>query len=133
LIGFQHVAPFLRNRDEAAEGVFGDYRWCFNFGNKQVRFSYLDRLKKAGMKKLFCGHWHRNAGGWDGDLEVVVTSAVGCQLGDDEHGVRIVRVLPNRITHEYYSLNKLPTTIDLTAGEDDDDDGHSIMRRRDSS
>ncbi len=34
----------------------------------------------------------RNAGGFYKDLEVVVTTAVGCQLGADKHGMRIVTV-----------------------------------------
>ena len=34
----------------------------------------------------------RNAGGFYRDLEVVVTSALGCQLGADTHGMRLVRV-----------------------------------------
>ena len=124
------MAPFLRSRDEPPESVFGDYRWCFNISNKTLRYQFLDRLKKAGMKKLFCGHWHRNAGGFDEDLEVrpgclhhstsplitqvIVTSAVGCQLGADTHGCRVVKVLEDRITHEYFALDDLPAEVDLT-------------------
>jgi hypothetical protein len=34
----------------------------------------------------------RNAGGFYKDLEVVVTTAIGCQLGNDQNGMRIVTV-----------------------------------------
>ena len=39
----------------------------------------------------------RNAGGFYRDLEVVVTSALGCQLGADTHGMRLVRYTFGRI------------------------------------
>lgn len=34
----------------------------------------------------------RNAGGFYRDLEVVITSAIGCQIGPDQHGMRLVKV-----------------------------------------
>ena len=46
----------------------------------------------VGIRKIFCGHYHRNAGGFYKDLEVIVTSAIGCQIGPDQHGMRIVKV-----------------------------------------
>ena len=45
--------------------------------------------------------------------KVIVTSAVGAQLGTDVSGARIVRVLDNEIRHEYYAIEDLPETIDL--------------------
>lgn len=65
------------------------------------------------MSKLFCGHYHRNDGGWDENLEVIVTSAVGCQLGKDDHGFRIVKVFDDRVCHTYQSLNATLKDIDL--------------------
>ncbi|XP_073447264.1 serine/threonine-protein phosphatase CPPED1 isoform X3 [Aquarana catesbeiana] len=59
------------------------------------------------VKAVFSGHYHRNAGGTYKDLDMVVTSAIGCQLGEDEHGVRVVVVTKNQIVHRYYSLDKL--------------------------
>lgn len=63
------------------------------------------------MKKLFCGHYHRNAGGFDGDFEVIVTSAIGCELGNDPHGLRIVKVSDDAIQHKYYGFDKIPSKI----------------------
>ena len=35
---------------------------------------------------------------------MVVSSAVGCQLGSDKSGYRIVNVKNDQITHQYYSV-----------------------------
>lgn len=59
------------------------------------------------MKAVFCGHYHRNAGGCHDGLDVVVSSAIGCQLGDDAHGVRVVVVTADQVVHRYYSLEQL--------------------------
>ena len=53
------------------------------------------------------------------DLEVVVTTAIGCQIPHtdtgvkDEHGMRVVKVSKNEITHFFYPLHSFPTRIDL--------------------
>ena len=56
------------------------------------------------MKKVFCGHYYQNAGGWYENIECVVTSAVGAQLGKDKHGYRIVYVNDSEITHKYIEI-----------------------------
>lgn len=61
----------------------------------------------AGIRKIFCGHFHRNAGGFLKDLEVIVTSAIGCQIGPDQHGMRIVNVETRLFS--YTPLNGDPT------------------------
>lgn len=38
---------------------------------------------------------------------MVVSSAIGCQLGEDTHGLRVVVVTDEKIVHRYYSLNEL--------------------------
>ncbi|XP_074696977.1 serine/threonine-protein phosphatase CPPED1 isoform X2 [Strix aluco] len=60
-----------------------------------------------GIKAVFSGHYHRNAGGSYRGLEMVVSSAIGCQLGEDTHGLRVVVVTDEKIVHRYYSLNEL--------------------------
>ncbi|XP_067407457.1 serine/threonine-protein phosphatase CPPED1 isoform X2 [Emydura macquarii macquarii] len=60
-----------------------------------------------GIKAVFSGHYHRNARGSYKGLEMVVTSAIGCQLGEDTHGLRVVIVTAEKIVHKYYSLNDL--------------------------
>lgn len=38
---------------------------------------------------------------------MVVSSAIGCQLGKDTHGVRVVVVTADDVIHRYYSLEQL--------------------------
>ncbi|MCH7688965.1 MAG: hypothetical protein IH899_20195, partial [Planctomycetes bacterium] len=43
----------------------------------------LDLFHASGVSTVFAGHWHTNYYSSDGDLEMVITSAVGLSLGDD--------------------------------------------------
>lgn len=61
----------------------------------------------TGIKAVFSGHYHRNAGGTYQNLDMVVSSAIGCQLGEDTHGLRVVVVTAEKIVHRYYSLDVL--------------------------
>lgn len=101
---FEHIPWFLRNFDEEDE--------YFNI-TRELRLNWLRKFKEAGIKKIFCGHYHRNAGGWYGDMELIVTSAIGAQLGDDKSGGRIVKVTESNIEHEYHSTEELPTIVEL--------------------
>lgn len=98
VIVFQHIPLFLQNPDEDH-----DY---FNL-EKLVRHELMEKFHKAGIKAVFSGHYHRNAGGFYKNLEMVVSSAIGCQLGEDTHGLRVVVVTAEKIVHKYYSLNDL--------------------------
>jgi serine/threonine-protein phosphatase CPPED1 len=64
----------------------------------------LRLLHAFGVRAFFCGHWHRNGGGWDGDLEVAVTGPVGYPLGPDPSGFRIVTVTGDGVDHQYVGL-----------------------------
>uniref|UniRef100_A0A8D0GQS5 Serine/threonine-protein phosphatase CPPED1 n=1 Tax=Sphenodon punctatus TaxID=8508 RepID=A0A8D0GQS5_SPHPU len=97
-IVFQHIPLFLQNPDEDH-----DY---FNF-EKSVRYEVMEMFCKAGIKAVFSGHYHRNARGFYKGLEMVVSSAIGCQLGEDTHGLRVVVVTAEKIVHKYLSLNEL--------------------------
>ncbi|XP_028332661.1 serine/threonine-protein phosphatase CPPED1 isoform X1 [Gouania willdenowi] len=100
VIVFQHIPLYLKRPDEE-----DDY---FNL-QKTVRQNLLDKFKKAGVKAVFSGHYHRNAGSCHGGLDMVVSSAIGCQLGEDTHGVRIVVVTADSVVHRYHSLEQLST------------------------
>jgi 3',5'-cyclic AMP phosphodiesterase CpdA len=67
----------------------------------------LDLLKGHGVRAYFCGHWHRNGGGWDGELEIAVTGPVGYPLGTDPSGFRIVDVHDDRVEHVYVGLDEV--------------------------
>lgn len=101
---FQHIPWFLKSVDEDDE--------YFNLP-KQHRVEILRKLKDARVKYVFAGHYHRNAGSLDGDLEVVVTSAIGFPLGEDKPGMRVVTVREDKITHSFEDLDNFPKTVDL--------------------
>ncbi|XP_021553850.1 serine/threonine-protein phosphatase CPPED1 isoform X1 [Neomonachus schauinslandi] len=97
-IVFQHIPLFLHSIDEDS-----DY---FNL-TKSVRKEVAEKLIRAGVTAVFSGHYHRNAGGIYQNLDMVVSSAIGCQLGEDTHGLRVVVVTAEKIVHRYYSLDEL--------------------------
>lgn len=101
---FQHIPWFISNPDEDKE--------YFNIEYKS-RMEMLEKFHSVGIRYIFCGHYHRNAGGFYKDIEEVVTSAVGVQLGDFQHGYRLVRVMENGLVHQYYALGTGPTHIHL--------------------
>jgi serine/threonine-protein phosphatase CPPED1 len=68
------------------------------------RRQILDLLTGHETRAFFCGHWHRNGGGWDRGLEVVVTGPVGYPLGEDPSGFRVVDVDDDRLEHRYVPL-----------------------------
>ncbi|XP_041938538.1 serine/threonine-protein phosphatase CPPED1 isoform X1 [Alosa sapidissima] len=98
LLVFQHIPLYLRRPDED-----DDY---FNL-QTAIRENLITRFKNAGVKAVFSGHYHRNAGGCFDGLDMVVSSAIGCQLGEDTHGVRVVVVTADRVVHRYISLDQL--------------------------
>jgi 3',5'-cyclic AMP phosphodiesterase CpdA len=104
IVVFQHIPWFLKEADEE-----DDY---FNV-EKELRLRLLDQLYGAGVRYIFTGHYHRNAGGFYKDMELVVTSAVGAQLGTDKSGLRVVRVYENSIQHKYYAIDEIPLDIEI--------------------
>lgn len=98
VIIFQHIPLFLQSIDEDDN--------YFNIA-KTLRKELADKFAKAGVKAVFSGHYHRNAGGTYRNLDMVVSSAIGCQLGTDTHGLRVVVVTAEKIVHRYYSLDEL--------------------------
>jgi len=102
---FQHIPLFLNNPDEEKE--------YFNFA-PGIRHQLLERFYEAGVRHVFSGHYHRNAGGMYRDLQMVVTSAVGAQLGGDKQGYRVCRVSEQDISHEYRLLEtviSIPSSV----------------------
>ena len=100
----QHIPWFHDEPDEEE-----DY---FNI-EPEKRKDLLKRFEEAGIKHAFAGHYHRNAGGWYNDFEMTVSSAIGCQIGNDLSGMRIVRVFKDRIDHKYYDFDSFPQHVPL--------------------
>ncbi|XP_077481221.1 serine/threonine-protein phosphatase CPPED1 isoform X2 [Stigmatopora argus] len=112
VVVFQHIPLYISKPDEE-----DDY---FNL-QREVRQKLIHRFKEAGVTAVFSGHYHRNAGGLHDGLDVVVSSAIGCQLGHDVHGVRVAVVTAERVVHRYYSLERLRT-------EGMDEDQRTLLR-----
>jgi 3',5'-cyclic AMP phosphodiesterase CpdA len=101
---FQHHSYFLENPDEK-DGYF-------NFPGPKRR-QYLELFHQYDVKFIFAGHYHRNANGRDGDLQMVTTGPVGRPLGLDPSGFRIVTVDSGIVKHKYYSLDNLPEMVEV--------------------
>jgi 3',5'-cyclic AMP phosphodiesterase CpdA len=99
IVVFQHHSWFLEKADEPAQ--------YFNVP-LEPRRRYLDLLKGAGVRYVFAGHYHRNASGRDGDLEMITSGPVGRPLGADPSGIRIVSVKETGLTHTYYGFGSIP-------------------------
>lgn len=95
IIVFGHHPLFTATPDE------DDTYW--NIPGERRRL-LLDMFSAFGVRAMMCGHWHRNGGGSAGDLDVVVTGAVGYPLGHDPSGFRIVDVSDD-VEHRYVALD----------------------------
>jgi len=111
VIAFMHIAPFRDDVDE-------EEQW-FNLPVR-VRRPLLNKLFDAGVRKIFCGHYHQNAGGFyvpggasafDGKLEIVITSAIG-RVWAGGPGVRIVK-LQDDISHRFFNISDIPTRNEM--------------------
>ena len=104
LLVFQHHAWFLKDPAEK-DGYF--------MIPQSRRLPALAQMKDAGVRAVFAGHYHGNAAGRDGDLEMVTTGPVGKPLRKDPSGLRIVEVYPDRLRHAYYGLQEVPDAVTL--------------------
>lgn len=100
IVLFQHIPFFLEKADEPDK--------YFNIPLKD-RTRYLALLHQYGVQFVFSGHYHRNAEGRDGDLDMVVTGPVGMPLGPDPSGFRIVRL--DNFDHPYIGLGTIPNQV----------------------
>ncbi|ODM88174.1 Serine/threonine-protein phosphatase CPPED1, partial [Orchesella cincta] len=95
IVLFMHIPFFVEEPEEED--------FYFNVP-KPRRLELLERLYARGVRYIFCGHYHRNAGGHYKKLELVVTSAIGAPLGDNPSGYRVVNVGEDGISHEYVTI-----------------------------
>ncbi|QDT34806.1 metallophosphoesterase [Thalassoglobus polymorphus] len=102
---FQHHPMFLQKEDEPDQ--------YFNIPLER-RAPLLDQLKQAEVRAIFAGHYHRNAYGRAGEMEMITTGPVGRPLGKDPSGFRIVIVQETSIQHQYYGMDDVPKKINLT-------------------
>ncbi|WP_145169002.1 metallophosphoesterase [Rubripirellula lacrimiformis] len=105
ILVFQHHPLFLTQEDEPDE--------YFNIPLER-RTPLLAQLKQAGVRAVFAGHYHRNAYGTAGAMEMITTGPVGRPLGKDPSGLRIVVVNEAGIQHQYWGLDDVPAKVDLS-------------------
>jgi len=70
-----HIPPFCWD----AEENHTNFNWP-----KDKREMWLEKMVKANVKKVYSSHYHRRAGGWYKDLEVVVSGALGTNIRTKE-------------------------------------------------
>ena len=99
LIVFQHIPFFIANADEPDS---------YDNIPRETRQRYLKLLHEYGVRQVFSGHYHANAGGMDGDLEMVTSGPVGMPLKGGKSGIRMVTVTAAKVTHKYYDFGELP-------------------------
>ena len=99
---FMHHSLFLKDSNEPDE--------YFNI-NAERRKIYLELFKEYGVKQVFAGHYHRNAYGKFGDMEMITTGPVGRPLGADSSGFRIINVKGKIVDHTYLALDSLPVQL----------------------
>lgn len=99
---FQHIPYFLRDPAEPAQ--------YFNIP-EPTRQTYLELLQQAGVRWVFTGHYHRNAGGTDGSLQEVVSGAAGMPLGGSVSGFRIVVDDGQQLHSVWYCLGGIPDHV----------------------
>ena len=71
--------------------------------------SCASRSSRAGIKFVFAGHYHRNAQGASGELQMVTTGPVGMPLGEAKSGFRAVWAI--ELHHRYFDFGALPVVI----------------------
>jgi len=102
IIVFQHIPFFLEDPAEKDQ--------YFNIP-LATRQRYLALLHEYGVREVFAGHYHRNAHGRDGDLEMVTSGPVGMPLEGAKSGMRIVKVTNGVVSHQYFELGELPDSL----------------------
>jgi 3',5'-cyclic AMP phosphodiesterase CpdA len=101
---FQHHSWFLARADEPDQ--------YYNLPLEKRR-EVLALLRRTGVRQVFAGHYHRNALGRDGELEMVTSGPVGRPLGTDPSGLRVVIVTRDSVIHRYYALDSIPARVQL--------------------
>jgi 3',5'-cyclic AMP phosphodiesterase CpdA len=79
------------------------------------RKELLQLFHDAAIEYVFAGHTHQNIHLKDGRMEMITTTnaALGASPKNNPHGVRIVKVYPDRIEQQFYAYEKLPEKIEL--------------------
>jgi 3',5'-cyclic AMP phosphodiesterase CpdA len=102
IIIFSHYPFFLNKYDEPE---------TYSNISIDTRYRYLSLFNENNVDAVFAGHLHNNSLSEYGTLEMITTSAIGKPLAKVPSGMRIIKVYPDRIESEYYSLDEIPAEI----------------------
>ncbi|KRY12576.1 NADPH:adrenodoxin oxidoreductase, mitochondrial [Trichinella patagoniensis] len=103
VIAFQHIPPFINDPKEEPMFISRCWPMAFNIPYENKRKQFLEWIRQLKVKKLFCGHYHRNTIGQGEDgLEVIITENTA-----ERSGFRLVRVYKDRIEHEFIARNSI--------------------------
>jgi len=78
-----------------------------------IRDAIWSMFTGYNVRAVFAGHYHRNNILTVDNVEMITSAAVGRPFGDDPSGLRIVKVYPDRIEHQYYPFDEVPQEITL--------------------
>ena len=96
IVVFMHYPLFLETADEP------DSYFTVPTETRQILLGLFERY---GVGAVFAGHYHRNAYGRAGTIEMITTGAVGRPMGDSASGFRVVDVYDDRLEHRYQPLD----------------------------
>jgi 3',5'-cyclic AMP phosphodiesterase CpdA len=105
VVVFQHI-PYFFNQPSEADSYY-------NLPSS-VRGTYLNLLISSGVEWVFSGHLHNTAGGLDGNLDQIVSGAVGMPLGSAGSGLTLVSVTGTELKPIWYCLASIPNSFDPT-------------------
>jgi len=107
---FMHHPPALNDSNEKDEYFNSDSPINFPI---DIRLPFLQLCAQSRIRAIFAGHYHRCAYTKYKDLEIITTSSLGFPLGNDKSGFAIVKVFKEKIEHQYYPLEEVPSILTL--------------------
>lgn len=104
IIVFGHYPFFIESFDEPER---------YSNMKSEYRAKYFSLFKENKVNAIFSGHLHNNAQAEYKGIRLIITSAVGKPLGNAPSGFRIIKVLNDRIEHNFYGLHEVPEKVIL--------------------
>lgn len=102
VIIFQHI-PWLLDIDSESSSRYTV--------EETVRIPMLEKFNEAGVKAIFCGHYHGNNVTKYKNIQHVTTTAVGAQLRRDTNGLRVVHVTDEAVEHTFHKIVPEPSNL----------------------
>ncbi len=96
---FLHHPIFIKTADEPDQ--------YFNIPSA-TRRRYLELFAAHEVRYIFAGHYHRNAYGKAGEIEMITSGPIGKPLDGGKSGLRIAKVTDAGIEQKYYDFSDLP-------------------------